>query len=92
MRDNSQPDQAILWHGGEALAKGSLVECLRSWDQLPLGPRTQAYIQLSMPVRQKSVLRATDLYRFAAEELACGKPTSRQAISVSPPGDAVGRR
>jgi hypothetical protein len=66
----SQPDQAILWHGGEALAKGSLADCLRSWDRLPLGPRTQAYIQLNNPVTQKSVLRATDLYRRAAEELA----------------------
>ena len=70
MGSNSQSEQAILWHGGEALAKGSLSDCLRSWDRLPLGPRTQAHIQLSNPVRQKSILRATDLYRFAAEELA----------------------
>ena len=70
MGSNNQSDQAILWHGGEALAKGSLAHCLRSWDRLPLGPRTHAYIQLSNPFRQKSVLRATDLYRCAAEELA----------------------
>jgi hypothetical protein len=65
-----QSYHAILWHGGEPLAEGSLSECLRSWDQLPRWPRTHSYIQLSRPAGQKSVLRATDLYRIAAAELA----------------------
>lgn len=70
MGNNNQSDQAVLWHAGNALVKGSLLECLKEWDQLPLRPRTQAYIQTTIPFRQKSVLRATDLYGFAAEKLA----------------------
>ena len=62
-------EEAVLWHGGEALAEGPLSDCIKNWLGLPRGPRANSYIQLRKPVGQKSVFRPNELYRIAASEL-----------------------
>ena len=63
-------EEAILWHGGEALAEGTLSDCIKDWLGLARGPRANAYIQLRKPMGHKSVFRPNELYRIAASDLS----------------------
>jgi hypothetical protein len=62
-------DQAVLWHGGEALAEGSLSDCIRQWDGLPRLARSHAYIQINGQKVTKNVLLPRDLYSIGVREL-----------------------
>jgi hypothetical protein len=60
---------AILWHGGEALAEGSLSECIGRWQRLPRWPRTHAYIQVRGPLGEKNIFYPRDLHGLAMRDL-----------------------
>jgi hypothetical protein len=68
-----QSEQGVLWHAGEALAEGSLSDCIKCWDGLPRFPRSHAYIQVSGPIGEKNVLLPRDLCGLAARELYEGQ-------------------
>jgi hypothetical protein len=69
MKDDLQTREAILWHAGEALAEGSLSECVRNWEQLPRLLRAHSYVQLTRAAGTKAVFRQNELSRIAATAL-----------------------